>query len=501
MKAIVRNAIGMVAVIAIILVVFIRGRPSIGDSPLHAYEYVIPVNVMSGIVEARPIEKINSDALVLSSQKAPITIVIPYRNRRVHYRRLMEHLKRHPQRARMRVIVVEQNDPEPFRRGWLLNIGILESGRQADECIVTHDVDIFVSYAADYGDCVIPSTPCSLYNGKKWPTLAGGVVTASLGIWIEANGYTNLAYGWGGEDDCLFHRFLQKGLLPKGQIRRSMEKEMMCSSLNDGDHTVRYKNNHRRHLAQFHRLEKGSREWKADGLNSIRYTVLSQSTDEYGTLWLNVTDAKDRRYPNLFNTRYINLESRKDRRALIEAELARTGVCCAERVDAVSFPKKDRTSRWGAMGCAVSHMRALASTRAPVAFILEDDALFQRQPPLIELETPSFLWHVLLFAYNGGVDNARCVVAHGNRWCRVLDAQTTSMYAVRKTYIPQLLHVFNESFRGLSLGKPVPEFAIDRKWKELQRQENHFWYAAVPRIGIQRPSYSNIEGTKVNYGV
>ena len=207
------------------------------------------------------------------------------------------------------------------------------------------------------------------------------------------------------------------------------------------------------------------------------------------------------RYLNLYDTRYINLESRKDRRALIEAELARTGVCCAERVDAVSFPKKDRTNRWGLMGCAVSHMRALASTRAPVAFVLEDDALFQRQPPLIELETPSFLWHVLLFAYNGRVDNARCVVAHGNRWCRVFDAQTASMYAVRKTYIPQLLHVLNESFRGLSLGKPVPEFANDQKWKELQKKDGHFWYAAVPRIGIQRPNYSDIEGTKVNYGV
>ena len=43
------------------------------------------------------------------------------------------------------------------------------------------------------------------------------------------------------------------------------------------------------------------------------------------------------------------------------------------------------------------------------------------------------------------------------------------------------------------------EFVLDTYWKRLQPRAR--WHHAVPRLGTQRASYSDIEQTHVDYGV
>jgi hypothetical protein len=70
---------------------------------------------------------------------------------------------------------------------------------------------------------------------------------------------------------------------------------------------------------------------------------------------------------------------------------------------------------------------------------------------------------------------------------KVDNAQTTSGYIVNACFYDTLIDIWNNPDKG----------CLDIKWKILQRDNN--WYAFIPRIGIQRPSYSDIQYEHVNY--
>ena len=78
------------------------------------------------------------------------------------------------------------------------------------------------------------------------------------------------------------------------------------------------------------------------------------------------------------------------------------------------------------------------------------------------------------------------------------NCQTTSGYIIHKRFIPILLKNFEDCVSILET-KNNKNMAIDQNWKSLQRFENKF-YVASPRLGKQRPSYSDIEKKEVSYG-
>ncbi len=156
------------------------------------------------------------------------------------------------------------------------------------------------------------------------------------------------------------------------------------------------------------------------------------------------------------------------------------------------------TEAAGGLACTISHIKALKSIVSPVGLIVEDDAQFLRTLPHAELLRPSFDWDVLLLAYNGEYNRNHCI---DRMWCRTTNAQTQSMYAVRKPYIPQLITVYERSYYGLKNGGAYTKFAGDQVWKTLQRNRAHKWYVAVPRVARQRPGFSNITRSFENYNV
>jgi GR25 family glycosyltransferase involved in LPS biosynthesis len=200
---------------------------------------------------------------------------------------------------------------------------------------------------------------------------------------------------------------------------------------------------------------------------------------------------------------YINLESRADRRAHVEAQLASLkhsanglSTLVAERFNAI----KHATS--GAIGCSMSHLRCIQLAKArgwDHVMVCEDDVLFTNVP-LFLTQLTKFMatvpqWDVVLLAGNNvppyRVVNSACV--------QVGSCQTTTAYIVRAHYYDALIANYRA---GINLLMRSPEqkihYAIDRYWFELQRRDR--WFLITPLSVVQREDYSDIEQRVTNYG-
>jgi hypothetical protein len=62
-----------------------------------------------------------------------------------------------------------------------------------------------------------------------------------------------------------------------------------------------------------------------------------------------------------------------------------------------------------------------------------------------------------------------------------------------------LLANLREGNALLEATKNVPNYANDTYWKRLQ--PNSQWFIFRPKMGLQAPSFSDIEQKDVNYGV
>eukprot|EP00505_MAST-04D_sp_SCG-Rhode-Island_P002947 Stramenopile-MAST_4_protein_2947 len=231
-----------------------------------------------------------------------IVIVIPYRHRYEHYKKIAQHLPNITRKGWfLKVILVEQNDEEPFKRAWLMNVGIQETKKRYNNdsiCIVTHDVDMIADVKVDYSWCDKPTQICSelscFKGGVPYSTSAGGVVQASLKDWEKINGFTNTAMGWGGEDDDLHHRFRINGLLTGKTLRRPPKGHGICHCMHDKHHTKRAKHqeSYKNILGKIGRMARNSKEWKSDGLNSLIYHIDEEEEDSFGSLHLKVHPTK-----------------------------------------------------------------------------------------------------------------------------------------------------------------------------------------------------------------
>lgn len=197
---------------------------------------------------------------------------------------------------------------------------------------------------------------------------------------------------------------------------------------------------------------------------------------------------------------YINLESRKDRRAHVEAQLdaLKTGGVTnlvAERFNAIQHLVH------GAIGCSMSHMRCIQIAKErgwDHVLVCEDDVLFTNVPLfLTQLEKVMATvpdWDVLLLAGNNippfRVVNDACV--------QVVNCQTTTAYIVRAHYYDALIDNYRAGINKL-MRNPANKlnYAIDRYWFELQRRDR--WFLITPLSVVQREDYSDIEQRFTNY--
>jgi GR25 family glycosyltransferase involved in LPS biosynthesis len=218
---------------------------------------------------------------------------------------------------------------------------------------------------------------------------------------------------------------------------------------------------------------------------------------------------------------YINLAKRADRRTSIEKQLAAANFKYL-RVDAIDGKKHDEIRHcWqgadnytcaGMIGVKLSHISAidaaLISNQRNHEFVIifEDDFTWSSNvdPAIItttlkRVKSLVGRWDVLLLSavvkkMVAILPTVRLQVgdASYSQLVEINDAQAANAYAVKHEYLPKLRSVFLSC--NVTRDRST---AIDQCWKPLQRVDR--WVGFSPPLGIQTPSYSDIELRDVNY--
>nr|CAG4650683.1 EOG090X0MWD [Sida crystallina] len=119
------------------------------------------------------------------------------------------------QEIEYRITVVEQKDLKPFNRAALFNVGFVEmEKRHPADCYIFHDVDLIpLSLNNIYACTVEPrhiSSALDVFDFKlPYATIFGGAVALTNDQFKTVNGFSNLFFGWGGEDDDFYSRVIE----------------------------------------------------------------------------------------------------------------------------------------------------------------------------------------------------------------------------------------------------------------------------------------------------
>lgn len=162
------------------------------------------------------------------------SVVIPFRDRHEHISVLAPHLRKYAKSNNldMEIIVVEQIDTAPLRRGALRNEGVRIA---KNNIIVLHDVDYLpdfdVPYWTEHTDVYRPvrrvefvemdgssrqeaDVPAGYRKFKEQTddNFFGGVLCITKDAFLKINGYNPLFEGWGLEDDDFRERIRRNNL-------------------------------------------------------------------------------------------------------------------------------------------------------------------------------------------------------------------------------------------------------------------------------------------------
>ncbi|XP_061591608.1 beta-1,4-galactosyltransferase 4-like [Cololabis saira] len=215
-----------------------------------------------------------------------VAIIIPHRRRETHLIYFLYHLHPFLQRQQLHyaIYVVNQAGDATFNRAKLMNVGYLEALKDHSwDCFIFHDVDLIPENDKNVYICD-DNRPKHLIFGKNstgyqlpYQTNFGGVTALTREQFQKVNGFPNLYWGWGGEDDDLYTRVRlhnMKIVRPPADVARYT---MMFHKRDPGNeiNPMRMKL-----MQQTHSL------MKTDGINSCSYTT--QSVERL-PLYVNVT--------------------------------------------------------------------------------------------------------------------------------------------------------------------------------------------------------------------
>lgn len=198
--------------------------------------------------------------------------------------------------------------------------------------------------------------------------------------------------------------------------------------------------------------------------------------------------------PHISHIVYINLDRRTDRRDQMEQELKRMGLA-AERFAAIEHSS-------GIVGCGMSHLAVLERAKAAgwdSVLILEDDFQFIVDRATLDRQMTAFFdaglpYDVLMLSYHEVKQTPFHEVAS-----KVLEAQTAAGYVVHRRFYDTLLETWREGLAKLIETGEHWKYANDQYWKRLQPEAQ--WFLLIPRIGYQRPGYSDLAKRHVDYGL
>jgi glycosyl transferase family 25 len=190
---------------------------------------------------------------------------------------------------------------------------------------------------------------------------------------------------------------------------------------------------------------------------------------------------------------YINLDHRIDRKKEIEDEFKTIGILNAKRISAI---KNDN----GALGCAMSHRLVfrLALSNSKLTWVCEDDVTFLTTKIELDKLINDFYndsrLDVLSIAYN-----ALYKIKVSKQFYITSNSQTMSCYILKPHVLNDFLNIAEESVLALEKGNLEEDYAIDQVWKKLQKK--YIFALPISIKVIQRPSFSDIRNTNVDYSL
>jgi glycosyl transferase family 25 len=192
---------------------------------------------------------------------------------------------------------------------------------------------------------------------------------------------------------------------------------------------------------------------------------------------------------------YINLDKRTDRRAEIESELLLYGLC-GERFQAFEHSN-------GIVGCGKSHLQVLKNAKKEEfknVLILEDDFTFLVPKDEFETLITNFFdcnipYDVCMLTTNLPI---LCPIVNNAPFLsKVSDLHNAAGYIVNNHYLDKLISLYEYNIPLLEQTGKHWIYANDACWKQLQAIDN--WYVFNPRLGKQRPSYSDNSNSFADY--
>jgi glycosyl transferase family 25 len=183
---------------------------------------------------------------------------------------------------------------------------------------------------------------------------------------------------------------------------------------------------------------------------------------------------------------FINLDKRTDRLEEIQKELENIKKTKIHRLSAIE-------DEIGARGCTKSHievMKLALQYKWKNLLVLEDDIMFTNYDESIKIlkkiykDNPNF--DVILL---GGT-----FAEYDKDTYKLTSSYSTCSYLVNGHYYKKLLDVWEESLRDWNGDM---QYFTDVVWHKLMKRDN--WYIVRPNLIVQRPSYSDIEGSFKDY--
>lgn len=197
-------------------------------------------------------------------------IIVCYRNRTEQLQTFLYYMHSFLQKQDIhyQIYIIEQTFDAEFNRGKLFNVGYHEvTMRSLAGCFIFHDVDLIPENVNNiYGCTSYPrhmSTSINVFNYKlPYRTIFGGAIAMTRKQFHDINGFSNVFYGWGGEDDDMFNRVYYAGL-------RVCRYQPYVSRYIMLTHDKELPNEDR-----MNHLRSGPKRFKTDGVNSITYNLI-----------------------------------------------------------------------------------------------------------------------------------------------------------------------------------------------------------------------------------
>lgn len=197
-------------------------------------------------------------------------IIVCYRNRTEQLQTFLYHMHSFLQKQNLhyQIYVIEQTFNAEFNRGKLFNIGYREvTMRSLAGCFIFHDVDLMPENLNNiYGCTSCPrhmSTSINVFNyNLPYYTIFGGAIAMTRQQYHDINGFSNLFYGWGGEDDDMFNRVYYGGY-------KVCRYQPYISRYTMLTHDKETPNENR-----MNQLRNGPKRFKTDGVNSVTYNLI-----------------------------------------------------------------------------------------------------------------------------------------------------------------------------------------------------------------------------------